>query len=114
MKSDYLIAARRDRSRGMAAGKLVALTAMAVLLLAPVAAQAQASDPSAPVRFESIPGSTVKRVILTAKAAERLGIETGRVDEQRIVRTQMVGGQVTHPLRIQAEQRSAGGGSFGD
>ncbi len=35
--------------------------------------------------LESIPGSTVKRVILSAKAAERLGIETGRVENRRSV-----------------------------
>ena len=68
------------------------MAAMAALLLAAAAPAAAGA-----VKFESTPGSTVKRVILTAKAAERLGIELGKVSEQRIVRKQMFGGQVIHP-----------------
>ena len=47
------------------------------------------------VTLETIAGSTVKRVVLSAKAAERLGIETGKVGEQSIVHKQMVSGLVT-------------------
>lgn len=54
-----------------------------------------------PVRLETIEGTTVKRVILTAKAAERLGIDTAKVDEQSIVRKQIVGGRVTLPVEYQ-------------
>ena len=50
------------------------------------------------VTIENIPGSTAPRVILTAKAAERLGIETGKVAEERIVRKQMVGGLLLPPV----------------
>ncbi len=78
------------------------MAAMAILLLATAAPAAAGA-----VKFESIPGSTVKRVILTAKAAERLGIELGKVSEQRIVRKQMFGGQVIHPLRLQLVQKGA-------
>lgn len=78
------------------------MAAMATLLLATAAPAAAGA-----VKFESIPGSTVKRVILTAKAAERLGIELGKVSEQRIVRKQMFGGQVIHPLRLQLVQKGA-------
>jgi hypothetical protein len=51
------------------------------------------------VRLENIPGSEAKRVILTPKALERLGIETGSVSEEPIVRKRMVGGLVTPPPR---------------
>jgi hypothetical protein len=65
---------------------------------------------SAAVRLETIPGSTAKRVILTAKAAERLGIETSKVREEPIVRKQMVSGLVTLPVAPQplAMQASTG------
>src|SRR5262249_28666038 len=65
---------------------------------------------SAAVRLEIIPGSTAKRVILTAQAAERLGIETSKVREEPIVRKLMVSGLVTVPLAPQpiAMQASTG------
>jgi hypothetical protein len=70
----------------------------------PVAAHA--ADPGAPdpggksrsVTFESIPGSTAKRVILSAKAAERLGIVTAKVGEEIVVRKQMVSGLIIPPM----------------
>lgn len=49
------------------------------------------------VTVEAIPGSAVKRVILTAKAAERLGIETGKVTQDQITRKQVVSGMVVYP-----------------
>jgi hypothetical protein len=100
---------------------LVALAAGAVL---GVFAQAQAADPgagagakSAAVKLEPIPGSAVKRVRLSAKAAERLGIETGKVEEQPIVRRQMVSGLVMTSQEVAAAPKlafgGAGGGGFG-
>jgi hypothetical protein len=62
------------------------------------------------VRLESIPGSEAKRVILTAKALERLGIETASVSEQPIVRKRMVGGLVTPAPR---NEPAAGAGFAG-
>ena len=97
------VAVRSDRNTEWHVGGFVALAAMVTLLLAPLAAQAEGGS----VKFESIPGSSVKRVILTAKAAERLGIETDKVSEQRIVRKQMFGGQVIHPLKLQLMQKQA-------
>jgi len=93
---------RPDRNTGWLIGEFLALVAVVALLLA-------TADPAAAdaVKFESIPGSNVKRVILTAKADERLGIELGKVSEQRIVRKQMFGGQVIHPLRLQMVQEGA-------
>ncbi len=120
MKVESAVAVRPDRDGGRFVGGFIAVAAVATLLLASPAANA-AEDKSGPdgkshaLTLESIPGSTVKRVILSAKAAERLGIETARVDEERIVRKQMVGGQVIHPLRIQAELARAelARGTFG-
>lgn len=116
MRTDFMVATRLDRKRTGIAGGLLALPALAALALVPVAALAAGSGPTGPssaVKFESIPGTDLKRVILTARAAERLGIVTGKVAEQKIVRKQMVGGQVIHPLRVQQDRRLIGGfGAF--
>jgi hypothetical protein len=53
------------------------------------------------VTVEKIPGKAAPRVILSAKAAERLGIETGKVDEQLVVHKQMVSGLVIPPMEKQ-------------
>lgn len=118
MYVDSKVAKFFDRDGTRLMGGLIALTAVAALFVAPSISLAAGSGPTGPstsVKFEAIPGSKIKRVILTARAAERLGIETAEVSKKRIVRKQMVGGQVTHPLKIQAEQRSASAafGSFG-
>jgi hypothetical protein len=46
----------------------------------------------APAKVERIEGTNLKRVTLTEKAAERLGIETAPVREAAVARTQSVGG----------------------
>jgi hypothetical protein len=94
--------------------KFVALAAVATLLSAPAALAAGGPGPagkSPAVTLKSIPGSTAKRVTLTAKAAERLGIETGKVVEEPILRKQMVSGLVIPPLEKQLEKPA--GGAFG-
>ena len=93
----------------------------AALCLAPAATLA--ADPggskpagkSAAVTLESIPGSPAKRVVLSAKAAERLGIATGKVSEEPVVRRQMVSGLVVPPLEKRSGPKPAGGifGGFG-
>lgn len=106
------------RGRRTLAGAVIIPAAAAALLLA--SAAGHAADPEAghsgaggaPVTFEAIPGSDAKRVTLSAKAAERLGIETGAVSEQVIVRKQMVGGLVLPPLESLPESNLANG-SFG-
>ncbi len=110
MKAKSMIAARLDRTAGTFVGGFVALAAMAALLLATAAPAAAGA-----VRLESVPGSTVKRVILTARAVERLGIETGEVSMQRVVRKQMFGGRVILPQKMPAkpEQASGSSGGFG-
>lgn len=112
------VTATADRNGGRLLGAFIGLTAVATLLLAPVAAQA--ADPggaSSAVTLEPIPGGDTKRVILTAKAAERLGIETGKVDEKVIVRRQMVGGLIIPPMETLPESgpapASGGFGGFG-
>jgi hypothetical protein len=83
--------------------RLAALAVAVAFLMSPAGAQAAEKA----VTFETIQGSPIKRVVLTAKAAERLGIETGAVSEKTIVRTQMFGGQVSHPLRVEMVQKNA-------
>jgi hypothetical protein len=98
---------------------LVALAAAAMLSLAPAASRAAAPGGSGPagkspeVTLQNVPGSPVPRVILSAKAAERLGIETGKVGEQAVVRTQMVSGMIIPPMEKLPSQRPAGGGFGG-
>ena len=45
-------------------------------------------------RAEAIPGKTVKRVILSARAAERAGIEQSKIVDQPVAATQMFGAMV--------------------
>ncbi len=86
---------------------VVAAVTVATFILAPAVSYAESA-----VSFEEISGSDVKRVILTQRAAERLGIETGQIGEQQIIRKQMVGGRVITPVQGQPVQTSSGG-SFG-
>ena len=94
-------------------GGFVALAAMAALVLAPGAASAAgpAASGAKPVTLEAIPGSPVKRITLSARAAERLGIQTGKVGEEPIVRRQMVGGLVISSLAAAAAQNASAGAS---
>jgi multidrug efflux system membrane fusion protein len=73
----------------------------AVLLLLAGAYAASACGPSRaqgtkgePAHLESIEGSDLKRVVVTARAAERIGLETTPVREESIRRTRTVGGEV--------------------
>jgi hypothetical protein len=87
---------------------------LGVLFAAAVAAAPEGpAGKSSPVKLESIAGSEAKRVILTAKAAERLGIELGKVSEAPIVRKQMVGGVVVPPSLLPAQPIPGGFGGFG-
>lgn len=112
VESKRMVNANRDQGRF-----LVGVAAATGLLLGPMAAHAADSKPgaatkSAEVSFESIPGSTAKRVILSKRASERLDIQTGKVSEDVIVPKQMVSGLVIAPLGKEA-QTSAAGGTFG-
>jgi hypothetical protein len=96
-------------------GGFVALAA-ATLLLAPVvggAADPGGSGPSGKTpaaTLETVPGAVGKRVTLTAKAAERLGIEIGKVGEEVVVRRQMVSGLIIPPSGKPITPKPAGGG----
>ncbi len=105
MKQEFTAAERPEPNGKTVFAGFAALAAAAMLLFAP-AAHAGGAGPTSPsdaVSFEEIPGSTIKRVILTTKAAERLGIETGKVEEKPIVLNQMVGGKVILPKENQPE-----------
>jgi hypothetical protein len=56
------------------------------------AATAGKTEP--PARIENTDVSDIKRVVVTEKAAERLGITTSPVVEQRLARTRTVGGEI--------------------
>ena len=94
---------RLEGEKTIVAEHFVTVVAMAALLLAlaPVQAAGQA------VRFQEIPGSAIKRVILTEKAAERLGLALGEVEEKSMVLKQMVGGQVIHKVHVRIAQKKA-------
>ena len=64
-----------------------------------IAADPAPAAPAAPTkeraaRAEPIAGKTVKRVILSAKAAERAGIEQAKIIDQPVASTQMFGAMV--------------------
>jgi hypothetical protein len=122
MKIESMVTVKMmDRSRGTYVGGAAAV-AVAALLLA--SSTARAADPGGsgpgakkdpPATLKSVPGSPVKQVILTAKAAERLGIELGKVSEEPIVRKRVVSGLVIPPLEKQLEPKpgAAAFGGFG-
>ncbi len=116
MKTESLIRVRADRMAGALLGGLVVTAAAGLLMLAPAGrAAGPGSGPDArnpQVTLESVPGSSVPRVILSARAAERLGIEVGKVSEESVERKQMVGGLVVPPLDKPPESKP-GGGLFG-
>jgi len=99
--------------------RLVAFAAAAAFAVSPaLAAGPGGSGPtgkSKAVTLEPVSGSSVKRVILTQKAAERLGIETTKVGEEALVYKQMVSGLVVPPVQKEAEPKFAPSarGTFG-
>ena len=118
MKAESLIGMRADRSAGALRVGLVVSAVAGLLVLAPAAGHGAGpggSEPAAkipPVTLENVPGSSIPRVILSPKAAERLGIEVGKVREEPVVRKQMVGGLIVPPLDKPPESKP-GGGTFG-
>ncbi len=114
MTANTMVAARTVHNGRISIAGSIALV-LAALLLVPAAVQAAGSGPYKPsdaVSFEEIPGSTVKRVILKERAAERLGIELGEVSEETILLKQMVGGLIVPPVNDPPESTLLGG-SFG-
>ena len=114
MKVESRVAVKADRMGALLVGWVALATAM--VSLAPAAARA--ADPGAAgpvVKLENVPGSPVPRVILSARAAQRLGIETGKVAEDAVARRQMVSGVIIPPLKELPTSGPAGGafGGFG-
>jgi hypothetical protein len=79
------------RERWLISGLAAAALAASALASPALSASASAEKPA---KLEDIPGSKLKRVVLTAKAAERLGIETGPVRQEPVLRWMIVGGEV--------------------
>jgi hypothetical protein len=72
------------------------LALIGVLIIAglPLSASSDTASKGGPAKVEPIPGTDVKRVVLTEKAAERLGIRTVPVRDAKVSRKRMVGGEV--------------------
>lgn len=117
MKTEFIVACKADRRRDalLFPGSLLALATVATLLLVPnmVRTEEKPLAKITAVSFESIAGSSGKRVILSATAAKRLGIETGKVGEETIILKQMVGGLIISPMENQSEPQPAGSGFGG-
>ena len=64
---------------------------IASLQLSACAQKSDTSSKSSPAKVERMEGTDLKRVILTAKAAERLGIKTAPAGEVPVARQQRVG-----------------------
>lgn len=100
----YVARVQPDLRRPTAALRVLAMTAVLSLAAGPALAAGSGSAPkgaSEAVQFEPIPGTGLRRVILSPKAAERLGIETSEATKKTIIRKQMLGGQVVHESTIQ-------------
>ena len=115
MTVESMVTMRAGRNRGIIFGNFAILVLMATLLLTPAITQAagplgaKVSGKSTEVSFESIPGSTDKRIILSAKAAERLGIKTEKISEEPIILKQVVSGLLIPPVNKQPELKPASG-----
>jgi hypothetical protein len=112
MKDKSQVTVRLNQNDGSYLAGFIVLAVSLTLLLMSAAAESGGGGPalkSDAVKFETIPGSSIKRVILTAKAAERLGIETGEVSEQQIIRKQMAGGRIIRQDQVQQPKKKAMG-----
>lgn len=112
MKDKSQETVRLNQYDGSYLAGFIVLAVSLTLLLMSAAAESGGGGPalkSNAVKFEAIPSSTIKRVILTAKAAERLGIETGKVSEQQIIRKQMAGGRIIRQDQVRQPKKKASG-----
>jgi hypothetical protein len=73
---------------------LTGLLITAGLLLGACGSKSAEVSKVEPAKVEEIEGSEFKRVVLTEKAAERIGIQTAAVGEGQAMRTRRVGGRV--------------------
>lgn len=94
----------------------LALCAAAVLAVSAARTAPPAGAPaggSKAVRFETVPNSDVKRIVLASRAAGRLGIELAQVTEGAVPRRQIVGGLVVPPVEEAQPGPRPDGGLFG-
>lgn len=84
------------------------LTALTLMLVPAVAFAGGDTAKHGPAKIEKIAGSELSTVTLTAKAAERTGIETVVVREDTVTRTWSVGGVISSPAAIMVASRSGG------
>jgi hypothetical protein len=73
---------------------MVAVLVFAGLQLSACAQKPATTTAEKPAHVEPIEGTDLKRVVLTEKAAERLGIETTPVLVEQVKRTRRIGGRV--------------------
>jgi hypothetical protein len=118
MKVESKVLVNAGRMNALLVGFLV-LAAAAMLSLMPSVSRAAAPGGSGPagkspeVTLENVPGSPVPRVTLSARAAQRLGIATGKVVEDAVGRRQMVSGVIIPPLKELPTSGGAGGAFVG-
>jgi hypothetical protein len=73
---------------------IIVMLVIAALHLSACAQAPPTQEKIQPARVEPIEGTDLKRVVLTEKAAERLGLQTALVREEPVERTRTVGGEV--------------------
>lgn len=86
---------------------MIVLLIVTGLQLSACAQEPAAGEKIAPAYVELLEGTDLKRVVLTEKAAERLGIQTAPVREEQVTRTRTVGGEVVAVLEADAAGSSA-------
>jgi len=113
MGKESVLNEKLGRGRKIFIGGVIVSVVLFFIMTAVVKSDGPSSSgppaPGGPVQFEEIPGSPIKRVILTEKAAERLGIQMGKISEDKIYQKQIVGGRLVKPVT----QTQKVGGSFG-
>jgi hypothetical protein len=97
---------------------VAALAAAGLAVPAVTVGALSAAEADRPARTEEIPGSKVKRVILTQKAFERLAIATAPVREEPLMRWLMVESEVekstlAEPAAVQSDTAAAAKGEEG-
>jgi hypothetical protein len=79
---------------------IIGLLVITSLLLAACSATNTAAEKIKPAEIIKIDGSEFSKVVLTEKAAERLGIETAIVRDEVIDRARTVAGEVVNPQAV--------------
>jgi hypothetical protein len=72
----------------------IVATVVVLSLLLAACGSGSGEEKVPPSKLEPIEGSDYQRVVLTEKAAERIGIQTVQLSEEHVVRTRTVGGEV--------------------